>query len=140
MRQYIPLIALVGLFLVPYGWLAEISPDLDFLFNVVFHSQIAHIVGHGLIFALIGAAALRRFPDLRARPALYLGLILLVALAQEALQMPFKGGLHLADTLSDIGVDLVAAATILFVMYRYGGIATVSIHNSLSAVGEERKR
>lgn len=112
MRHTIPLIALVALFLVPYGWLAQLSPGLSHLFNVVFYSQAAHIVGHSLIFATVGAAALRLTPGLRRRPAAYLAMILLVALAQEALQMPYKGGLQLADTIGDIGVDLAAAAVV----------------------------
>jgi len=113
MKQLTPLIVLLALivaFLVPYGWVAQQSPALDLLFNQVFHSLAAHVVGHALIFAIIGLAALRAAPGLRGRPAIYAALILAVALGQEGFQLTFKGQLYLADTLGDIMVDLIAAA------------------------------
>jgi hypothetical protein len=103
------LIALIAAFLVPYGWLAQQSPVLDRLFNQAFHTLAAHIVGHAMIFAIVGLAALRALPGLRGRPASYAALILAVALGQEGFQMLYKG-LYLYDTLGDIMVDLLAAA------------------------------
>ncbi len=110
MRQYIPLIALIAACLVPYGWVAQQSPTLDYLFNEVFHSQAAHIVGHAAIFAGIGGLSLRRFPALRGRPAVYAALILSLALGQELFQVLYKGQLYLDDTLGDLLVDMTAAA------------------------------
>jgi hypothetical protein len=113
MKQLTPLVALAALiaaFLVPYGWVAQQSPVLDLLFNQVFHSLAAHVVGHALIFAIIGLAALRAAPGLRDRPAAYAALILCAALGQEGFQLLYKGQLYVGDTLRDILIDLIAAA------------------------------
>ncbi|NNJ09752.1 hypothetical protein EKD04_005380 [Chloroflexales bacterium ZM16-3] len=112
MKPYILIIALIAIFLVPYGWVAQQSPALDVLFNQVFHSLAAHIIGHAAIFALIGALSLMYFPALRGRPAAYVALILLVALGQEGFQVIYKGHLYLEDTLGDLLVDMVAATTV----------------------------
>lgn len=45
-----------------------------------------HAIGHATLFCLVGLAVLLLAPALRMRPARYLGLGLLGALAQEAVQ------------------------------------------------------
>lgn len=109
---YIVLILFVAICLVPYGWIASLSPVLQQLFNQVFAYRLAHIIGHSIIFVLIGALALWLIPALRRWPVVYLGLILLAALGQEGFQVLYKGQLYLADSLGDMLVDLVAAALI----------------------------
>jgi hypothetical protein len=109
MKRITPLIALIAASLVPYVWLAHLSPALYRLFNDTFSGDLAHALGHALIFAAVGLVALWAIPALRRWPAAYLALILLVALGQEGLQVLYKGGLALNDTLRDILVDLVAA-------------------------------
>jgi hypothetical protein len=110
MKQLIPLIALIALSLLPYAWLARLSPALYRFFNETLSGDFAHAVGHALIFAAVGLVALRALPTLRDRPAVYFALILLVALGQEGFQVLYKAWLPLADTLRDILVDLAAAA------------------------------
>lgn len=110
MKYFLPLFVLITVFLVPYGWIAEQSPVLNYLFNQVFHNVAAHVVGHSIIFAVIGIVALKTIPALRRWPAAYIALILAVALGQEYLQMVYKGQFYLVDTLIDLLVDLAAAA------------------------------
>lgn len=104
-----PLLVLVVLTLVPYGWIAEHSPLVRRLVYGLFSSEAAHWVAHALTFAAIGAAMLVRFPRLLGRPWVYLGLILLIALGQEGLQLIYKGRGVIANDIFDIGLDLAAA-------------------------------
>jgi hypothetical protein len=116
--QYTLLIALIVACLVPYGWVAQQSPVLDLLFNVVFHAQVAHTLGHSAIFAVIGLALIQIIPTLRTRPVAYVALILLAGLGQEGFQTIYKGQLYLPDTLGDLLTDLVAAAGVWVLVSR----------------------
>ncbi|NTV65841.1 MAG: hypothetical protein HGA65_20220 [Oscillochloris sp.] len=111
------LIALVVLCLVPYGWLVRLSPVSYQLFNALFDTLPAHIVGHSLIFALIGTLALWLFPALRRRPIIYAALILAAACGQEGFQVLYKGRLYLIDTLLDLLVDAIAATVVWIMVY-----------------------
>jgi hypothetical protein len=124
MKRITPLIALIAASLVPYAWLAHLSPALYRLFNDTFSGDLAHAVGHALIFAAVGALSLWAVPALRRHPAAYLALIMLVALGQEGFQVLYKGGLTLGDTLRDIVVDLVAAAGVWMLARRRGAADT----------------
>lgn len=106
------LLALLVFALIPYGWLAEQNPWMQPLLYSLFATEAAHAVGHSLIFAAVGWALLACFPGLRAHPWRYLGLILLVALAQEALQLGYKGRGIIMNDFTDVGIDLVAAGTV----------------------------
>jgi hypothetical protein len=104
-----PLVALLIIILLPYGWIAEHLAWLDAVVELLFATEAAHAAGHTLIFAAVGAALLGIFPALLARPWLYFGLILVVALAQEGLQLLTKGRGIVLNDVTDIGTDLVAA-------------------------------
>lgn len=111
------LLALLAVALFPFGWIAQIWPPADWIGASLFSSEAAHAVGHALIFLAVGAALLHTFPALRRRPAVYLGLVLAVAVGQESLQIVYKGrGLALND-LTDIGTDLVAAGLVMALWY-----------------------
>jgi hypothetical protein len=108
-----PLAILVIVALIPYGWIAEHWAWLDAIVELLFASEAAHAVGHTLIFAAVGATLLWIFPGLLARPWPYFGLILIVALAQEGLQLLTKSRGVVLNDLTDIGTDLVAAGLAL---------------------------
>jgi hypothetical protein len=107
-----PLLALLVVALVPYGWVARFVPMFGVFVDGAFSSDAAHAIGHSLIFAVIGAALLRVFPGLLRRPWLYHGLILLVGIGQEGFQLLYKGRGVVRNDLTDLGIDLVAAATV----------------------------
>lgn len=113
LRRISPLLALVALTLVPYGWLAQELPWLQPLVYGTFDTEEARAVGHTLIFLVIGAALLRLFPALAGRPGLYLGLILLIGVGQEAFQLLYKGRGLAVNDFTDLGIDLVAASLAL---------------------------
>ena len=98
-----PLLVGLGITLFPFDWLSEVWPAFGRLFDLVFVTARDHAVGHATMFLLISLLALLSVLSLRLRPALYLGLMLLVAVGQEALQALFK---HVLPTISD-GRDLL---------------------------------
>lgn len=108
-----PLFALVAFALVPYGWIAEKNPWFKQIVYRVFATEAAHAVGHSLIFIALGAALLAVFPMLAARPWLYFGIILALAVGQEGLQLLYKGRGLILNDLTDIGIDLTAAYVVL---------------------------
>lgn len=108
-----PLLALLALALVPYGWLTELSPPFRAVMYWVFATEAAHAVGHTLIFLAVGAALLAVFPGLLRRPGRYLSIVLLVAVAQEGLQLLYKGRGVIRNDLTDIAIDMVAAGLVL---------------------------
>lgn len=108
-----PLLALVALALVPYGWIAEANPWMQPIVYGLFATEAAHAVGHSLIFFVIGAALLYMFPDLAERPGRFLGLILLIGVGQEGLQLLYKGRGLILNDITDLGIDLVGASLAL---------------------------
>jgi hypothetical protein len=119
LRQYAPLAALIILALFPVGWLTHLSDVADSIAGLLFPNEAAHAVGHSLLFGAIGAALLAAFPPLRRRPALYFGLILAVALGQEAFQLLYKQRPVVLNDVTDIGTDLVAAGVVMALWYNW---------------------
>jgi hypothetical protein len=108
--------ALVGLALFPYGWLAERWRLFGWVTDFVFGTELAHIVGHLVLFGVLGTAVLRLFPRLQRHPRLYFTLIFWLGLAQEILQLvSFKKRPFAANELLDITVDLLGA----FIAYKF---------------------
>ncbi|HLZ61411.1 MAG TPA: hypothetical protein VKR06_31065 [Ktedonosporobacter sp.] len=85
-----PLLGAAVLVLFPFDWLGEVWPAYGQLFDIVFATALAHHIGHATIFFIAAVLILYAFPALLARPLLYLLLLLLGALAEEALQSLFK--------------------------------------------------
>lgn len=106
------LVVLLIVVLIPYGSIAERQPWFGAIVNGLFASEAAHAVAHTLGFIAVGSFLLRIFPGLLARPWLYFGLILAVALAQEGLQLLMKGRGVVLNDITDIGTDLVAAGLV----------------------------
>ena len=106
---------LLGLLIVlfPFDWLGEVWPWYASIFNVVFATVFAHEIGHTTIFFLLGLLVLLSVPTLLTRPALYFGLLLVVALGQEAIQALAKQ--HLPSIYD--GRDLLFDLTGVVVAY-----------------------
>ena len=96
-------LAVVILVLFPFDWLGNVWPWYAQIFNVVFATALAHMIGHATIFFIASVLVLCSFPALRYRPVLYFAIMLLGAVGEEALQSLFK--LHL-PTIWD-GRDLL---------------------------------
>ncbi len=70
-------------------------------------------IGHASLFCMLGLLLLAAIPALRRRPWLYLGLVLLAGLGQEAFQMLYKGRLQSFDSARDIATDLLGGLVAL---------------------------
>ncbi|MCA9975401.1 MAG: hypothetical protein KC413_06610 [Anaerolineales bacterium] len=108
-------VTLVGLALFPYGWLAERWWLFGHVADFIFATELAHVVGHLVLFAMMGTAVLTTLPRLQRQPRLYFALILGLGLVQEVLQLvSFKKRPFAANELLDIIVDLLGA----FIAYK----------------------
>ncbi|MBI5877972.1 MAG: hypothetical protein HZB53_09990 [Chloroflexi bacterium] len=93
--------------LFPFGWPTVFSTGYARAFNSVFDYEIAHIVMHALIFAGL-AVLLARVLGGGASPRQLLLIavaVTLVALAQEAAQLSYKGHGWTAAETFDIATD-----------------------------------
>jgi hypothetical protein len=85
----------------------------------VFGTDLAHIIGHFAVFALMGGGVLLLFPGLRQRFWLYFGLMLLLGLVQEFLQIAsFKHMIPVFDEMLDLTMDMLGAATVFYFLGR----------------------
>lgn len=104
----------VGAALVPYGWLANVWPLFGAVVDALFGAELAHIVGHFVLFALVGTAVLTLYPRLLQRPRTYFALILAIGLVQETLQLlTFKHRFFTAADLFDLVIDAAGAGVAL---------------------------
>jgi|GEM_PF-1068532 hypothetical protein len=100
-------LAACALVLFPFDWLADVWPTYGRLFDVVFASVQAHLIGHATIFLLAGALVLFALPGLRRHPLRYLGIMLLGAVAEEGLQSLAKRQLPTIWDGRDLLLDLI---------------------------------
>ncbi len=112
-----PLLVLLALTLFPFGWLGELWPALRHGLDLVFSSDGRHAVGHASLFCLLGLVALAVLPQLHARPARYLGMLLLAGVGQELFQMLYKGRLLLFDDGRDLLTDLAGIVVAFAVVW-----------------------
>lgn len=111
-------IGVIGLALFPYGALTQKSDVFEFIVYGVFGSELSHILGHFVLFGMIGAAVLIIFPKLLRMPILYLSLILNLAGLQEVLQLvTFKRRPINMGEVKDLGIDLTAAVFVFLLIY-----------------------
>ena len=111
------LILFIAAALFPFGWLATVWPEFRTVVNFIFGTQLAHIIGHFTIFMLMGTAVLLIFPSLRQRFWLYLGLMLLLGIVQEFLQIAtVKHIIPALDELLDLSTDLLGASAAFYFM------------------------
>jgi hypothetical protein len=117
LRPLLALSLVIAVTLFPWGWLTTHWSAFDRFMDLLFSWQLGHIIGHSLIFALLGSCLLVALPVLR-RPLPYLSTILGFAIGQEFFQLIYKQRPIVADDITDLLVDLVAA-TLVFVIWRW---------------------
>lgn len=81
-----PVLVGLGIVLFPFDWLSQVWTPFGTLFDQVFVSEVQHAIGHATMFLLMSLLVLLSAPALRLHPVRYFGLMLLVGVAQEALQ------------------------------------------------------
>jgi len=98
--------------LIPYEYITKALPLVRRGFDLVASTELAHIIGHTLLFASL-VFLMMLFFDLKldARTALLLGLgMLAVGLSQEYFQLQVKGRGFGRPEVFDLGVDLAGAS------------------------------
>ena len=123
LRKSLPKLFVLGLImmaLVPYGWATQYSAKASYVVNILLGGEMAHIVGHFLIFFVLGTAVIVIMPRLKNHPTLYLGLMFIIGLLQEFLQLAtFKmRGFAFAEVF-DLTIDLLGAALAFIIMRRF---------------------
>jgi hypothetical protein len=116
--KLIPFFLFLSLVLFPYGWLARLWPSFGQFVDWLFATEMAHHIGHSVIFATLGWFLLTVFPLLRERFAIYITLIGLMGVGQELLQLWYKQRPLGINDGKDLLVD-VAAAGVFFFLYRW---------------------
>ena len=113
------LILFIAAALFPFGWLATVWPDFSAVADFIFGTEIAHVIGHFAVFVLMGAGVLLLFPRLRQHFWLYFGLMLMLGLVQEFLQIAsFKHIIPAFDEVLDLTMDMLGAMTIFYFLGR----------------------
>ncbi len=98
--------------LIPYEYITKALPLVRRGFDIVASTELAHIIGHTLLFASLVFLTVLLF-DLRldTRTVLLLGIgVLAVGLGQEYFQLQVKGRGFGRPELFDLGVDLAGAS------------------------------
>ena len=112
-------VAALALVLFPFDWLEGVWPAYGHLFDRVFVGPREHAIGHATLFCIAGGLALVALPVLRRRPALYLAVSGLGALAEEAVQDLFKRQMPTAGDARDLLFDTLGI-TAAYVLMRLG--------------------
>jgi hypothetical protein len=112
-----PLLVLLALTLIPFGWLGTLSPAFGRALDGVFSTAGWHAAGHAALFCLLGLAALAVQPGLRQRPWRYLGLLSLAGVGQEFFQLLYKGRPLLFDDARDLLTDLAGLLAALLIVW-----------------------
>lgn len=112
-----PLLAALAVTLFPFDWLEEVWPAYGRVFDVVFATALSHEIGHTTIFLLAGLFVLLSIPLLQRRPLLYVGLMLAVAVGQEALQALSKWELPTIWDGRDLFFDLTGSVLAFLLLW-----------------------
>jgi heme/copper-type cytochrome/quinol oxidase subunit 4 len=112
---FLAFLIFVAIALFPFGWLASVWPEFSTVVEFIFGTDVSHIIGHFAVFMLMGGGVLRLFPSLRQRFWRYVGLMLLLGMVQEFLQIAsFKHIIPAFDEILDLTMDMVGTVTIYY--------------------------
>jgi hypothetical protein len=112
-------VALFPYGLIPFGRIFSFSPALREELYLLSASWQVHVVGHAMIFMMMGTAVLLRFPSLFNHPKRYFGLMVTLGVLQEFFQIVgFKHRGLVFDDFFDVFVDLTGAL-IIFLFLRF---------------------
>lgn len=116
-----PLLLGLAVVLFPFDWLPAVWPAYAQVFDAVFATALSHEIGHAALFFLLSLLVLLSVPALRSRPALYFGLLLLVAVGQEAIQALARQELPTIYDGRDLLMDLtgIVAAYLVALAWRW---------------------
>ncbi len=98
--------------LFPMAWLTRFSGTYSRLFERVFNPLWVHVLMHALLFAVLAYLLARQMAGRVVAPRhwrtamLVLGLVLVIAVAQEGIQLLYKARVVGADEVLDVGIDL----------------------------------
>lgn len=111
------LLGALVLVLFPFRWLGVFWPAVGYWIDWVFSTELAHAIGHAIMFFILGMLLLVLFGFLRTRLRLYLGLMLLVGMGQECFQLLYKQRPWAYDDVRDLVVDMVACVLAFWIVW-----------------------
>ncbi len=137
-RKTLLLFWLLGM-LAPMAWIARHIPGYDAAFAFVFGPAWMHWVSHAFLFGVLAFLLLTllmpggemRWPRL----AVVLGVVLVAAFLQEAIQLAYKRRAWGGDEWFDLGVDMIGAwlgAVAWFALSRRGHALPSTTKNNLN--------
>lgn len=102
-------ILLIGI-LFPFAAITRFSSRYATAFNAIFDFQLAHILMHALLFSALSWMVMSLIKKLPTKHifGICLGSVILVALAQEGIQMISVNTYAIGPAILDLGVDLAA--------------------------------
>jgi len=110
MKKLLPLAIVLTGILFPFGWLARFSATYAAAFDQAFATQFSHVLTHAALFAGLALCVMELLSGKPKHRAPIIALIVLAcaAFGQEAIQVISRGALPVADTLFDLGVDMLS--------------------------------
>jgi hypothetical protein len=85
----------------PFEWPVTVWPAYALVFDCVFATALAHVIGHTIVFLLAGLLVLNSIPRLRQYPLFYFVMMVLGSLGEEFLKL-FVLNRWLAPLVSDV--------------------------------------
>lgn len=133
MKKWIALVILLLGILFPFAAMTKFSDSYAAAFNFAFNTLLAHILMHAALFAALSwivISFVSKKPVKQIIP-ICLGTVMLVALAQESIQMLSTRTSDFGAAFFDLGVDLAGGSIPLLVYllkrYKSGNDQTVKI-------------
>ena len=138
-RKTLLLFWLLGM-LAPMAWIARHIPGYDAAFAFVFGPAWMHWVSHAFLFGVLAFLLLTLLmphqSEMRwSRATIALGVVLVAAFLQEAIQLAYKHRAWGGDEWFDLGVDMIGAwigAAAWFAFNRRGHAPLPAAKNNLN--------
>jgi len=117
-KVFILLLWLLGI-LFPMAWLGNFSGNYRQVFNFIFAPEWMHWLMHAILYAGLAILLMIVFslPSNRQSTLLVFGIVILVGVIQEILQLLSEVQIKSWNSLFDLGVDLIGATLGLGVVW-----------------------